>query len=40
MLQFNKEVGVDSNEEQVDVEDDPDEEGVDDINLDEKRKRH
>ena len=40
MLQFKKEVGVDSKEEQVDGEDDPDEEEMDDINLDDKRERH
>ena len=37
MLQFKKEVGVDSKEEQADVEDDPDEEEMDNINLDDER---
>ena len=37
MLQFLKEVGIDSKEEQVDAEDDPDEEEMDDINLYDKR---
>ena len=40
MLQFKKEIGVDSKEEQVDVEDDPDKEEMDDINLDKGRERH
>ena len=40
MLQFKKEVGVDSKEEQADVEDDPDEEEMDDVNIDDKRERH
>ena len=40
MLQFKKEVGVDSKEEQADVEDDPDEEEMDDVNLDNERERH
>ena len=40
MLQFKKEVGVDSKEEQVDVEDDPDEEDMDNANLDDKMERH
>ena len=40
MLQFKKEVGVDSKEEQVDVEDDPDEEDMDNVNLDDKMERH
>ena len=33
-------VGVDSKEEQADVEDDPDEEDMDDANLDDERERH
>ena len=40
MLQFKKEVGVDSKEDQTDVEDDPDEEEMGDINLDNERERH
>ena len=40
MLQFKKEVGVDSKEDQAGVEDDPDEEDMDDINLDDERERH
>ena len=40
MLQFKKDVSVDNKEYQADVEDDPDEEEMDDINLDDKRERH
>ena len=40
MLQFTKEVGVDIKEEQAGVEYDPDEEEMDDVNLDDKRERH
>ena len=40
MLRFKKEVGVDSKEEQADVEDDTDEEDMDDVNLVDKRERH
>ena len=40
MIQFKKEVGVDSKEEQADVEDDPGEEEMDDENLDDERERH
>ena len=40
MLQFKKGVGVDSKEEQVDVDNDPDEYEMDDINLENKRERH
>ena len=40
MLWFKKEVGVDSKEEQEVVEDDPDEEDMDNFNLDDKRERH
>ena len=40
MLQFKKDVSVDNKEYQADVEDDPDEEEMDDINLDNKRERH
>ena len=40
MLQFKKEVGVDSKADQAYVEDDPDEEEMDDINLDDERERH
>ena len=39
MLQFKKEVGVDSKEEQEDVEDDHDEEGMDYVNIDNERER-
>ena len=37
MIRFKKEVGVDSKEEQADVEYDPDEEEMDDVNLDYER---
>ena len=40
MLRVLKEVGVDSKEEQADVDDDPDEEDMDDANLDDERERH
>ena len=40
MLRFKKEVCVDSKEYQVDLEDDPDEEDMDDVNLDDKREHH
>ena len=40
MIRFLKEVGVDSKEEQADVEDDPAEEDMDDANLDDERERH
>ena len=40
MLRFKKEVGVDIKEDQADVEDDPDEKEMDDVNLDEERERH
>ena len=40
MLRFKHQLGVYSKEEQVDVEDDPDEEDMDDINLDNDRGRH
>ena len=40
MLRFLKEVDVDSKEEQADVENDPDEEDMDDANLDDERERH
>ena len=36
MLQFQKEVSVDSKEDKADVEDDPDEEDMDDVNLDDE----
>ena len=39
-LQFKKEVGVDSKEQQADVEDGPDEEDMDDISLDDEREHH
>ena len=34
MLRFKKEIGVYSNEDQADVEDDTDEEDIDNVNLD------
>ena len=40
MLQFKTEVGVDSKDEQVDVDDDPDKEDTEDVNLDDERERH
>ena len=40
ILHFKKEVGAGIKKEQADVEDDPDEEEMDDINLDNKRERH
>ena len=40
MLQFKKEVVVDSKEEQADVEYDPDAEDMDDMHLDNKREHH
>ena len=40
ILNFNKEVGIDSKEEQVDVEDDPHEEEMEDVNLDGERESH
>ena len=40
MLQFKNDVGVDSKVEQADMEDDPDEEEMDDVNLDDERERH
>ena len=40
MLQFKKEVGVDIKEDQADVDDYPDEEKMDDVNLDDERERH
>ena len=40
MLQFKKKVGVDSKEYQADVEDDPNEEEMDGINLYLKRECH
>ena len=40
MLRFEKEVSVDSKEEQADVEDDHDEEEIDDVNLDDEKERH
>ena len=40
MLQFKKEVGVDSKEDQADVEDDPDEEDMENISIDDDRERH
>ena len=40
MLHLKKGVVVDSKEEQVDVEDDPDEEDMDNVNLDDERERH
>ena len=40
MIQFKKKVDVESKEEQADMEDDPDKEEMEKINLDEKRERH
>ena len=40
MLHFKREVGVDSNDEHADVEDNPDEEDTDDVNLDDEREHH
>ena len=40
MLQFKKEVVVDSKEEHADVEDDPYEEEMDDVNKDNEREHH
>ena len=40
MLQFKKEVVFDSKEEHADVEDDPYEEEMDDVNKDYERERH
>ena len=37
MLGLKEEIGVDSKENQVDVEDDPNEEEMDDVNLDDDR---
>ena len=39
ILRFKNEVSVDSKEEQEDMEDDPDEEEMDDITLDDERER-
>ena len=40
MLRFKNEVGVDSKEDQAHVEDDPDEEEMGDVNLDDERECH
>ena len=40
MLLFKKEVGVDSKEYQADVEDDPDEDEMGDVNLNDQRESH
>ena len=40
MLRFKNEVGIYSKEDQAEVEDYPDEEEMDDINLDDERERH
>ena len=40
MLQFKNEVVVDSKEDQVDVQDDPDKKEMDDINSDDERERY
>ena len=40
LLQFKKEDGVDSKQEQAELENDHDEEEMDDINIDNKRERH
>ena len=40
MLQFKKVVSVESNEDQAEVEDDINEEDIDNMNLDDEKKRH
>ena len=40
MIRLKKDVGVYVKEEQVDMEDSPDEEDMDDVNLDDERERH
>ena len=40
MLQFKKQAGVESKEDQADAEDGPVEEQMDDVNLDGERERH
>ena len=40
MIRFNKEVGVETKEDQADVEDDHDEEEMEDVKLDDERERH
>ena len=40
MLQFKKDFGVDSKEEEADVESYTDEEDMDDVNLNDERERH
>ena len=40
MLQFKKEVGVENKQKHVEVEDDPNEQDTEDVNLDNERERH
>ena len=40
MIMFKKDVGVDSKEEEADMEDDPFKEEIEYINLDDERERH
>ena len=40
MPRFKKEVGVEIREAKADVEDDPDEEDIGDVNLDDERESH
>ena len=40
MIRLKKDVGVYVKEEQVDMEDSPDEEDMDDVNLDDDRESH
>ena len=40
MLWYKNEVGVESNEEKVDVEDDTNDEDTNDVNVDSERERH
>ena len=40
LLQFKTEDKIDSKEEQTELENDPDEEDMDDVNIDDERERH
>ena len=40
LLQFKKEDKIDNKEEQTELENDPDEEEMDDVNIDDERERH
>ena len=40
LLQFKTEDKIDNTEEQTELENDPDEEGLDDVNIDNERERH